>query len=186
MFALATIDLAAPVTITFRGGRRSGSRTFSRLELCFDFVPAFRLVFAQIAGIPRPLPIYGPEDWPFILADSPEHHAARVVEILGADPAPTLQALCDGTAIPQQPPRVPRELPNWRLKAVLSSRGLLDSANAAFDALPAAQRDIAKLAWHGDAKCARRSQSVLFIAGALGLDSDAIDKLFREAERLEI
>jgi hypothetical protein len=187
MFALASISLAAPVTITIHGARRRAiTRTFQRLDMCFDFLPAFRIIHAQIAGIPRPLPIYGPDDWPYVLADSPEDHAARVAEILSPDPASILQALCDGSALPEPPPRVPSELPNWRLKAVLSSRGLLSAVNVAFDALPEAKRDIALLAWHGDAKCARRSQSVLFIAGTLGLDGAALDQLFRDAEALEI
>jgi hypothetical protein len=186
MFALASIDLAAPVTITYQAGRRTVTRTIQRLDLCFDFLPAFKIIRAQIAGISRPLPIYGPEDWPFVLADTPDHHAARVAEILSPDPAAVLQALCDGRALPPNPPRVPRELPNWRLKAVLSSIGLLDAANAAFDALPESQRDLALLAWNGDARCARLSQSVAFIASAIGLDSDAVDRIFRDAERLEI
>ena len=119
------------------------------------------------------------------LAAADSFHAARVEEILSPDPAAVLQALCDGRALPPTP-RVPRELPNWRLKAVLSRLGLLASANAAFDALPQSQRDIALLAWNGDARCARNSQSVAFIASAIGLDSDAVDRIFKDAERLEI
>jgi hypothetical protein len=186
MFALSSIDLAAPVTITYQAGRRTVTRTIQRLDLCFDFLPAFQLIRAQIAGIPRPLPIYGPEDWPHVLGDTPDHHAARVAEILSSDPAAVLQALCDGRALPAPPPRIPRELPNWRLKAVLSRLGLLDSANAAFAALPEPQRDLALLAWNGDARCARHSQSVAFIASAIGLDSAAVDQIFRDAEILEI
>jgi hypothetical protein len=113
-------------------------------------------------------------------------HAARVAEILGDDPAAVLQALCDGRALPPNPPRVPRELPNWRVKAQLLRMGLLDSANAAFAALPEPQRDLAILAWTGDARCARHSPAVAFIASAIGMDSDAVDRIFRDAERLEI
>jgi hypothetical protein len=187
MFAIASITLPSPVNVTL-AARRGGSakRTFHRLDLCFQFLPAFRSIYAQIAGIPARLPIYGPADWPHVLADSPENHAARVAEILGTDPAPVLQALIEGRALPAPPPRVPRELPNWRIKAALSARGLLAAVNAAFGTLPEAQRDLALIAWNGDAKCVRSSQSVIFIAIALGMDSAALDQLFRDAERLEI
>lgn len=185
MFALARLDLPQPVTLTIPG-RRVVTRTFSGFDLCFDFVPSFRVIHARLAGIPRRLPIYGPEDWPHVLGDSPGDHAARVAEILGENPAEILQALLDCRDLPAPPQRSPRELPNWRVKAVLSQRGLLSAVNAAFASLPDAQRDLALLAWHGDAKCSRSSQAVLFIAAALGMTAAEIDELFREAERLEI
>ena len=185
MFALAKIVLPEPVTIRLPGSRGI-CRTFKGFDLCFAFLPAFRTIYAQLAGIPQRLPIYGPDDWPFVLADIPDQHAERVLQILGSDPASVLQALCDGRDIPAPPPRVPREIANWRAKAVLSGLGLLDSASAALDALPEPARTVARLAWTGDAKLSRSSPAVAFIAASIGLSESQLDRLFIDGEALVV
>lgn len=71
-----------------------------------------REIRAQLSPLPRQLPLYGPEDFMAAAPDTMEDHAARVLHLLGTDPARVLQALCDGGDLPPLPPRVPREIPN--------------------------------------------------------------------------
>ncbi len=102
------------------------------------------------------------------------------------------QRSCNGPAstvqrdLPTPPARVPREIPNWRAKVILAQMGLLSTVEAAIAALPEPDRTIARLAWGGDAKLARRGKTVLGLAAALGLSSDQVDQLFIAAEALEV
>ena len=205
-FHLATVALPEPVTVYLPpGGVRprvvapggaasalqitaeNGVETiFTELECAFWINVVTQTIHAQIARIPNPLPIYGPADFAAVAADLPEHHCERVLQCLGSDPATVLQALCDGATLPPAPPRVPREIPNWRAKVILAGMGLLPSVEAAIAALPEPDRTVASLAWGGDAKLARRGKTVLGLAAALGLSSDQIDQLFIAAEALEV
>ncbi len=145
-----------------------------------------REIRAQLPPLPRMLPLYGPEDFTAAASDTMEDHAARVLQLLGTDPATVLQALCDGGDLPPLPPRVPREIPNWRAKVILATMGLLTAVEAAIAALPEPDRTVASLAWGGDAKLARRGKTVLGLAAALGLSADQVDQLFIAAEALEV
>lgn len=156
------------------------------LDAAFTLNVVTKTVHAQLAPIPRPLQIYGPDDFAAIAADTPEQHAERVLQVLGSDPATTLQALINGTALPVPPVRVPREIPNWRAKVILAGMGLLPTVEAAIAALPEPDRTVATLAWGGDARLARRGKTVLGLSAALGLSSDQIDQLFIAAEALEV
>lgn len=197
MFALAHIQFQSPVTLLCPARRRvispapsppgSGvARVFSGFDLAFVYNPQFRLIHTQFAGIPGALQIYTAEDWPAVVGDTPDLHAARTLQVLGSDPASVLQALLDGTPPPPMPPRIPRELPNWRIKAVLAEQGLLAAAEAALEWFPEPQRTIARLAWNGDAKLSRTSPAVAFIAGAIGLTDQQMDQAFIAAESLVI
>jgi hypothetical protein len=64
--------------------------------------------------------------------------------------------------------------------------GLLDPINAAIAAMPNPDRTVASLAWHGDAKLARRGKTVLGLAAALGLTDAQVDALFIAADALEV
>lgn len=101
-------------------------------------------------------------------------------------PAATLQALIDGGDLPALPPRVPREIPNWRCKAVLSQMGLLERVESIMSALPEPDRTIAQLAWHGDGRVARRGKTVLGLAAVLGLTDAQVDEMFVSAEGIEV
>lgn len=195
MFALARVNLPAPVSLLMPAGRGrivgvpipgTVPRVVAGFDACFRINPVTRTIHAEMPPLPRALLIYGGEDFAGAAADTPEQHAARVLEILGADPAGGLQALIDGRAMPEPPPRVPREVANWRVKAVLHQRGLLAAAGAALDALPEPGRTIARLAWDGDAKLARTSPAVAFIAASIGLVPAEIDQAFIAAEGLVI
>ena len=193
MFALARVQLPAPVTLLLPAGRaRVGGgtvpgtvpRTVVGFDACFRLNPVTRTIHAELPPMPRPLLIYGPEDFAEACADTPAQHASRVLEILGADPAAVLQALIDGSDVPAPPPRVPREIPNWRAKVVLHGMGLLPAVEAALQSLPEPARTIANLAWNGDAKIARTGALVATIAGILGLTDQQLDTLFRHAAEL--
>ncbi len=160
--------------------------SFSSLPLHVRIDPLRREILAWLPPIPGTLPLYTAEDFAAASADTMEDHAARVLQILGSDPAATLQALIDGTKLPDPPKRVPREIPNWRGKVVLSQAGHLEAVEAFLAALPEPQRTVALAAWTGDAKLARNSQTVLAIAAHLGLSSAEIDSLFIAAEALQI
>lgn len=84
------------------------------------------------------------------------------------------------------PPRVPREIPDWRAKAVLATMGRLAEVEAAIAALPEPERTVVSLAWAGDAKLARRGKTVIALAPALGLTSVQVDELFVAAEGIEV
>lgn len=173
----------APVTYDAENGE---AREIEYLDAAFTLNVITRTVHAQLAPIPRPLQIYGPDDFAVIAADTPEQHADRVLQLLGSDPAAVLQALINGEALPPAPVRVPREIPNWRAKVILAGMGLLPTVEAAIASLPEPDRTVATLAWGGDAKLARRGKTVLGLSAALGLSSDQIDELFIAAEALEV
>lgn len=145
-----------------------------------------RSIRAHLPPIPAPLEIYGPEDFAAAAADTLDDHAERVLQILGSDPASVLQALIDGAELPPLPPRVPREIPNWRAKAILATMGKLAAVEAAIQAMPEPQRTVVALAWGGDAKLARRGKTVLGLSAALGLTDAQVDALFVAAEALEV
>jgi len=196
MFSLAKLTLPSPVTLVIRrynrpraGGQalpiNAGTeRTFEELDMSFTLAAQPQTIHAQIAGISRPLLIYGPEDFREVVTDTPEQHAERVLQVLGSDPSATLQALIDGTDLPPMPRRVPREIPNWRCKAVLSQMGLLLRVESILDFLPEPDRTVALLAWNGDGKVARRGKTVIGLAAALQLSSDQVDAMFIAANEI--
>ncbi|MDP3850088.1 MAG: hypothetical protein Q8Q59_06280 [Luteolibacter sp.] len=160
--------------------------TFDLLPLVIMLDAQVREIAVQLPPIPGSLRIYGPEDFAAAASDLPDDHAERVLHILGSDPASVLQALIDGSDLPPLPPRVPREIPNWRAKAVLATMGQLTVVEAAIQAMPEPERTIVSLAWGGDAKLARSGKTVLMLAPMLGLSSAEVDALFIAAEAIEV
>lgn len=159
---------------------------FTELPLHLHVDSLARTIYAYLPPLPGRLDLYGPEDFTAAAADTPDDHAARVLQLLGTDSATALQALIDGGELPPRPPRVPREIPNWRAKVILAGMGLLDPITTAIAALPEPDRTVAGLAWNGDAKLARRGKTVLGLAAALGLSDAQVDQLFIAAEALEV
>lgn len=158
---------------------------FTELPLVLHLDAVARTIRAHLPPVPMSLEIYGPADFVAACPDEPEDHAARVLQCLGSDPAAALQALINGE-LPAMPPRIPREIPNWRAKAVLATMGLTEQVNAIIAALPEPQRTVVTAAWTGDAKLARAGQTVLALGAALGMSSEQIDALFIAAEAIEI
>jgi|GEM_PF-2916427 len=159
---------------------------FSELPLYLQIDALARSITALLPPIPGGLPLYGPDDFPAACADSMDDHAARVLQLLGSDPATALQALIDGEEMPTPPVRVPREIANWRAKAILSGMGQLDAVDAFIAALPGDQSTILALAWHGNAALARTSATVSTIAASLGLSSAQVDDFFIASEALNL
>lgn len=199
MFALATIPLQHPITLQLPVRPPLRARIQSPpqddgptadyivdvLHVCFRINPTTRAIHAEIPPVPDPILLYGPDEFSIVAADTPEQHADRVLQILGSDPAAVLQAYADGVP-PELPARVPREIPNWRVKAVLHQMGLLDRVEQSISAVPEPSGTIIRLAWSGDAKFARHSQTVLTLATSLGLSPDQVDEIFIRAEAIPI
>lgn len=190
-----TIPLSEPITLLVsnkpqtRGvtpGRPRQPFTFSELHVWITITPLTQQIWAYIARVPQPLLLWGPEDFAAVVTDLPSQHAERVMQLLGSDVAASLQALINGEALPSPPARVPREIPNWRAKAMLAGMGLLDAVGSAINALPEPDRTVAALAWAGDAKLARHGKTVLALAPALGLTDAQVDALFIAAEGIEV
>ncbi len=201
-FQLATVQLADPVTIYLSAGdirprvvpsgppvplnaATGEATTFAELECAFVLNVVTQTIHAQLAHIPTPLLIYGPADFAAVAADLPAHHGERVRQCLGSDPAAALQALVNGIQ-PEAPPRVPREIPNWRAKAILATMGLTAQVEAIIGSLPEPQRTVVTAAWHGDAKLARAGATVTALGQALGMSGADIDALFIAADAIQI
>ena len=191
------VRLAAPVSLRLRVAPHPrprvstdpaplASRTFESFPLHLQIDAQSRTLRAYLPPLPGSLLLYPPPDFAAACADPMEDHAARVLQLLGNDPALALQALVDGTDIPDPPPRVPREIANWRAKVALATMGKLLSVNSFLTSLPEPDRTAVTLAWNGDAKILRQSPMVATIADFLQLSPDEIDNLFIAAAALEI
>lgn len=145
-----------------------------------------REIRANLSPLPRQLTLYGPEDFGAAASDTPEDHAARVLQLLGKDPASVLQALCDGGELPPLPARIPREIANWRARAVLELAGLLPAVESAIASMGGPDGIVVRHAWQSGAPLARRGATVLSLAPALGLSDSQIDQMFIQADSLSI
>jgi hypothetical protein len=79
------------------------------------------------------------------------------------------------------PPPVPFSVSRFQAKAALSDAGLLASAQSIVDAADAS----VKMAWDEAVEFRRNSPTINALAGALGIDSDGLDDLFRAAALIE-
>jgi hypothetical protein len=161
-------------------------REFAVFPMTLRSDPMAQTITAHLSPLPRGLQIYGPEDYSAAAGDSMDDHVARVLQILGSDPARVLQALIDGGEMPPRPPRVPREIPNWRCKAVLHQMGLLATVEAGMEAMTDPERTVALFAWNGDGKVARKGPTVIGLAAALGLTDAQVDEMFIAADGIEV
>lgn len=190
MLAQTYVRFASPITINLRAdipGEEHPQHLaeFSELPLVIFIDAVARTITAQLPPVPGSIPIYGPEDFAAACPDEPEDHAARVLQCLGSDPAATLQALVNCIP-PDTPPRIPREIGDWRAKAILASMGRLADVEMVIASLPEPQRTVVQLAWAGDAKLARRGATVTALGAALGMSEAEIDGLFRAADAIQI
>lgn len=200
------VRLAAPITLDLRvrsgprprviqaggteeildAGHEPAYREFAEFPMTIVISAQSREISAILSPIPSALQLYGPEDFAAACADTMEDHCQRVLDMLGNDPTTALQAMIDGDGPPVPSVRVPREIENWRAKAVLAAMGLTALVEGALIALPEPQRSLITVAWHGGAKVARRGPAVLGIASALGLTDAQLDAMFIQAAALVI
>lgn len=206
MIPQTIVRFASPVTLTVRNsvnprprvvapGQTSPAtfeaREFETLQMYVHIDAVNRCLLAYLPPIPNPLLLYAREDFGPACADPMESHVARVLALCGDNPAEVLQPLIDGPPVsyleqPDPPARVPLEIMNWRAKAVLGQMGLIPQIEAMLDKLPEPQRGVVLTAWNGDAKLARRGETVLALAEALGLTPGQVDDLFIAAEKIVI
>jgi len=159
-------------------------QVFERLLLWVRIDPIRREILAHLPPIPAPLPLYSQADYSAACGETMDEHAARVLQLLGSDPATILQPLIDGQPIPDPPQRVPREIANWRAKAHLAKMGKLNVVSALLNDLPEPAATVARIAWDGNAALLRMSSTVSVIADALSMSSDDVDAFFIAADAL--
>lgn len=190
MIAQTYVRFAKPISLDLRirieGEEHEPALSeFSELPLVLHLDALQRTISAHLPPVPGALLLYGLADFIGACPDTPEDFAARVLQILGDDPADSLQRMIHGEELPL-PPRIPREIPNWRAKAILASMGLLGDIEGAIAKMPEPQRTVVMLAWSGDAKLARTGKTVMALSGMLGLTEAQIDGLFIAAEAIEV
>jgi hypothetical protein len=208
MIAQTTITLPQPVTLDLRQSTGPRPRVvsaavtlgplpddpehepvwqeFTEFPMWLTLDANAREIRAQLPPLPRMLPLFGPADFAAAAADTMEDHAARVLQLLGSDPANVLQALCDGTELPPMPPRVPREIANWRARAVLELAGLLPTVEATISGIEGQAGTVVRNAWQSGAPLARHGPTVSALAPALGLTEAQVDAMFIQAEALSV
>jgi hypothetical protein len=87
---------------------------------------------------------------------------------------------------------VPRQITAWQAKAALAlvpvgTGTLLDAANAAIEGMPEGpQKIVVHSAWNNNANFERNSPTILAFGVTLGLDSEALDNLFRQGAALSV
>ena len=162
------------------------TKTFLHFPLYVQIEGAARRILAYLSPIPAGILLYDPADFAAACADTLAMHAERVVHLLGSDPATALQALVDGAKQPAPTVRVPREIANWRAKAILAGRGQLAAVDTHIAELPEPDPTVMHLAWVGNAALSRQSQAVISLATGLGMDSAAIDAFFIEADAISL
>jgi len=188
MFSLATLTLTEPVTITLAANPASPkkappTRTYTELQLCFQIDLAAQAIYAQIAGIPNALRIYGSDDFRDVVTDSPEQHAERVRQCLGGQAQVVLQALVNGEALPSPPQRPVTRISKLKLRRGLrlmpSGSGTLeDDLDVFLGSNPQALKDWtdAQFLLVSDPLLA---ESVPQFAAKAGLTTDQISALFQ-------
>ncbi|MEI7910833.1 MAG: hypothetical protein WCK77_14445 [Verrucomicrobiota bacterium] len=164
----------------------SEERTFERVPVEIQIDPEGRGIRAGFPFLASALELYQEADFSAACADSPEEHAARVLQVLGSNPASALQALIDGSTQPSPPPRVPREIANWRAKAVLAGMGKLGLVDGLIAGMEEPQATVLRLAWNGNAALLRSSQTVASLAATLGMSAAEVDAFFIAADAITL
>ena len=162
------------------------TRVFPRLPMHLHIDSAPAKISAYLMPIPGSILLYVPEDFRAACADTMDDHCARVLELLGDDPAAALQRLIDGGEPPAITGRVPRQIELWQAKAVLEMMGMLRRVELILPGLEEPQRTVVLAAWNGNARLERNGTTTMALAPALGLDAAQIDALFIQAAALVV
>ena len=107
----------------------------------------------------------------------------KPVVVVEMSPAEFDAWLASQPSIPESGDPVPTNLPAWRIRVVLKRRGLLNNVKQLIASLPKEARDIAEEQLV-DSKFERHHPLIDQLGAALGLTSDDLDDIFREADAL--
>lgn len=184
---LLEIPLDPPITLILPDNRRGPQEiTMESLQLHFLLNYQTQTIHAQIAGLPQPVLLYSRDDYHSAAADTPDEHAARLLYLLGTDLPASLSLIATGQNLPAPPPRIPREIANWRARAILELQGLLPTVEALITAMTGPEGIVVRNAWAAGAPLARHGPTVTALSPQLGLTSDQIDSMFIAAAALEV
>jgi hypothetical protein len=78
------------------------------------------------------------------------------------------------------------EVAMWKLKAVLSSMGLLSQVDAALNGLPEPTKTTALLAWEYSPTVSSWSNTTKFVQGVLSLTDEQVEQIFTTAESISL
>lgn len=78
------------------------------------------------------------------------------------------------------------EVPLWKLKCILTTRGMIDGINAAIASLSEPNKTFATIAWEYANTIVRTSSVVVLIQAALSLTDADVDGIFNDANALTI
>lgn len=79
---------------------------------------------------------------------------------------------------------VPAQVPMYKVEKILIKQGLLDTVEAALDAIPGEAGDLARVDWRRAPNLVRLSPLVQSLGAAIGLTSEQIDDLIIAADAL--
>ena len=96
-----------------------------------------------------------------------------------------INGLLEVTTIARSP-KVPREIANWRARAVLELAGYLPAVQSAIAGMGGAAGVVARAAWLAGAPLARRGATVVALAAALELTDAQVDAMFIQAASLAV
>ena len=81
-------------------------------------------------------------------------------------------------------PVIPQSATMRQARLALLGAGLLAHVNAAIEAMPGIEGEAARIEWEFASEIRRDSPLVVGLSGALGLSSEQMDELFRQAAML--
>jgi hypothetical protein len=78
-----------------------------------------------------------------------------------------------------------KEVPTWRIRAILAITDMEDQVSEAIDLLPEPNRTVALRAWNFGSTTERDSQTVAFLQQVLNLTNEEVDEIFLQAYNIE-
>jgi hypothetical protein len=78
-----------------------------------------------------------------------------------------------------------KEVPTWRIRAILAITDMEDQVSEAIDLLPEPNRTVALRAWNFGSTTERDSQTVAFLQQVLNLTNEEVDEIFLQAYELQ-
>lgn len=110
----------------------------------------------------------------------------KIVDGVETPMAPEEEAaiLAEWEAAANRPPPVPSAISMRQARLALLSNGLLNSVSGVIEGMSEPEKSEAQIEWEYASEVRRDSKLVKSLSVALGLSDDAVDDLFRAAEKL--